>query len=77
MKFSPFAKEQRYTQPSNADLARHDLPGNLPYITQLTLKLEGDTLVCAEGEKKAAAIMRHLRIPAFGIGGCQMWRNPD
>jgi hypothetical protein len=77
MEFPQFSKGQRYTQPSSEQLNKIGLPSHVPYITPKTLLLEGDTLVCAEGEKKAASVMRHLGIPAFGIGGCQMWRDPD
>lgn len=77
MQYPDFAKEQRYTQPSSEQLSKIGLPSHVPYITPKTLSLEGDTLVCAEGEKKAASVMRYLGIPAFGIGGCQMWRHPD
>lgn len=71
------SKESRYTQPSGENLSRHGLPSFIPYIHPLTLKLESEVLICAEGEKKTGAIIRHLGLPAFGIGGCQMWRNPD
>lgn len=72
-----FSKESRYTQPSGEQLAKIGLPAFVPYITPRTLELEGEELICAEGEKKAACIMRYLGVPAFGIGGCQMWRAPD
>ncbi len=76
MKYSEFHKGSRYDQPSGEHLAKFGLPPYMPYIHPLTLKLEGDTIVCAEGEKKAAAIIKYLGYPTFGIGGCQMWRNP-
>ena len=72
-----FSKEQRYTQPSGEQLIKLGLPSYVPFITPQTIKLEGGELICAEGEKKAASVMRHLGLPAFGIGGCQMWRSPD
>lgn len=77
MKYPQFSKEQRYAQPSGAQLAKYNLPPHLPYIHPLTLELEGEEMICAEGEKKAASVIRNLGLPAFGIGGCQMWRNPD
>ncbi len=77
MKFPEFSKQQRYTQPSAEQLARKNLPSFLPYIHPLTLELEGDTLVCCEGEKKTVSVLKYLRMPAFGIGGCQMWRDPS
>lgn len=77
MKYPEFSKEQRYTQPSREQLAKYDLPAYVPYIHPLTLSLEGDTLVCCEGEKKTASVLKYLRMPAFGIGGCQMWRDPS
>jgi hypothetical protein len=76
-KMPEFSKEQRYTQPSAEQLLKYDLPGFVPYIHPLTLSLEGDVLVCCEGEKKCASVLKYLRVPAFGIGGCQMWRDPD
>lgn len=72
-----YSKLGKYTQPTGEELGRHGLPSHIPYIHPLTVKLESEVLICAEGEKKTAAIIRHLGIPAFGIGGCQMWRNPD
>jgi hypothetical protein len=77
MKFPEFSKEQRYTQPSSEQLLKYDLPSFVPYIHPLTLTLKGETLVCCEGEKKTVSVLKHLGIPAFGIGGCQMWRNPN
>lgn len=77
MKLPEFSKGQRYTQPSAEQLIKCGLPSYIPYISPKTLELKGETLVCAEGEKKAASVMRHLGLPAFGIGGCQMWRDPD
>lgn len=76
-KLPEFSKEQRYTQPSAEQLIKYNLPSFVPYIHPLTLTLEGDCLVCCEGEKKCASVLKYLRLPAFGIGGCQMWRNPD
>lgn len=72
-----FSKVKRYIQASEEQMARHGLPAFLPYIHPLTLSMKGDELVCAEGEKKTAAIIKHLEIPAFGIGGCSLWGNPD
>lgn len=77
LNMSEFSKENRYTQPSGEQLAKFNLPSFLPYIHPLTLKLDGDSIVCCEGEKKTAAVLHKLGLPAFGIGGCQMWRNPD
>lgn len=76
MKFPEFSKSQRYIQPTAEQLAKYNLPSFLPYIHPLTLELEGDTLVCCEGEKKTASVIKYLGMPAFGIGGCQMWRDP-
>jgi predicted P-loop ATPase len=73
----PMSKGQRYTQPNREELQKLGLPTVLPYIHPLTLRLDGDTIICAEGEKKTAAILRYIGVPAFGISGCQMWRNPD
>lgn len=71
------SKEGKYTQPSGEQLHAKGLPAHVPYIHPLTLKLDSEVLVCAEGEKKTVSIIKHLGVPAFGIGGCQMWRNPD
>jgi len=76
MKYHEFYKGNRYDQPSGEQLAKHGLPPYMPYIHPVTHKLGGDTIVCAEGEKKAAAIIKFLGLPTFGIGGCQMWRDP-
>lgn len=71
------SRESRYTQPSGEQLNRNGLPSHIPYIHPLTLSLPSEVMICAEGEKKTVSIMRHIGAPAFGIGGCQMWRNPD
>lgn len=76
-KFPEFSKEQRYTQPNREQLAKWGLPPFIPYIHPLTFSTPGETIVCCEGEKKTAAVIKYLGLPAFGIGGCQMWRNPD
>ena len=76
-KLPEFSREQRYTQPSKEALLKFDLPSNVPYIHPKTLELENDYIVCCEGEKKTASVIKHLGIPAFGIGGCQMWRDPS
>lgn len=76
-KLPEFSKEKRYTQPSGEQLAKYGLPSYIPYIHPDTLSTKGDVLVCAEGEKKTVSVIKYLGMPAFGIGGCQMWRNPD
>lgn len=77
MKMPEYSREARYTQPSKEHLAKLELPPFVPYIHPLTLLLDGEELICAEGEKKTVAILKYLKLPAFGIGGCQLWRNPD
>ncbi len=77
MKYPEFHRGNRYDQPAGETLAKYGLPPYIPYIHPKALSLEGDTIVCAEGEKKAAAIIKFLGIPTFGIGGCQMWRDPS
>jgi len=77
MQYPEFSREQRYSQPSGEQLAKYGLPPYVPYIPPATLKLGGTELICAEGEKKAASIVKLLQLPTFGIGGCQLWRNPD
>lgn len=71
------SKESRYTQPNKETLNKHGLPSHIPYIHPLTLELDSEVMICAEGEKKTVSIIKALGSPAFGIGGCQMWRNPD
>lgn len=77
LKYPEFHKGNRYDQPSGEQLAKFNLPPHMPYIHPRTLTLQGDAIVCAEGEKKAASIIKYLGIPTFGIGGCQMWRDPS
>ena len=77
LKYPEFSRESRYTQPSGEVLAKYGLPTTLPYIHPINHKIEGTEVICAEGEKKAASVIRFLGFPTFGIGGCQMWRNPD
>lgn len=71
-----YSKFPRYLQPSTDSLTKAGLPPNVPYIHPMLHQLEGENLLCCEGEKKTVSVMRHLALPAFGIGGCQMWRNP-
>ncbi len=77
LKYPEFSKEPRYSQPTKEQLAKYELPSYVPYIQPLSLKLEGDTLICCEGEKKTASVLKYIKMPAFGIPGCQMWRDPS
>jgi len=70
-------KGPRYIQPSTEMLGRNKLPTSIPYVPPGIHQMNGKELICAEGEKKCAAIVKFLQLPAFGIGGCQMWRDPD
>jgi len=76
LKYPEFARESRYTQPSAESLAKHGLPAILPYFHPLSFTNVGEEAVVCEGEKKTAAVLHRLGLPAFGIGGCQMWRAP-
>jgi hypothetical protein len=77
MKYPEFSRAQRYTQPSAEQSAKYGLPPFLPYIPPKTLEIQGDTLICCEGEKKTVSVIKYLGLPAFGIGGAQMWRDPS
>lgn len=68
---------QRYSSPSGEVLAKYGLPTSIPYVPPAIHAMNGKEIICAEGEKKCAAIVKLLQLPAFGIGGCQMWRDPD
>jgi Virulence-associated protein E-like domain len=68
---------QRYSSPSGEVLAKYGLPTSIPYVPPSIHAMNGKEIICAEGEKKCAAIVKLLQLPAFGIGGCQMWRDPD
>lgn len=74
--YPPFSKERRYDQPTKEQLDKYGLSANVPYIHPDTVKIPGDVMVCCEGEKKTASVIKHLDLPAFGIGGCQNWRAP-
>jgi hypothetical protein len=68
---------QKYSSPSAETLAKFGLPTSIPYVPPAIHSMNGKELICAEGEKKTASIIKFLQLPAFGIGGCQMWRDPD
>jgi Virulence-associated protein E-like domain len=70
-------KGPKYLGPSTEALAKVQLPSSIPYIPPQIHALNGTELICAEGEKKTASIVKLLQLPTFGIGGCQMWRDPD
>lgn len=76
-KISEYDNSSRYTQPNAEQLLKYNLPSHVPYINPAIFKIEGDTLVCCEGEKKTVSVLKLLGLPAFGIGGCHMWRDPD
>ena len=76
LRYPEYSKEQRYVQPSGDSLIRQGLPPHAPYIHPDFWSCAGDTVVCCEGEKKSLAVLKHMRVPAFGIGGCQLWRHP-
>lgn len=70
-------KGQKYTAPSNEAAAKHGVPGSPPYIPPIIHSMPSEELICAEGEKKCASVIKHMSLPSFGIGGCQNWRDPD
>lgn len=70
-------KGPKYLGPSTETLAKYGLPASIPYIPPQIHGMNGNELIIAEGEKKTAAIVKALSLPAIGIGGCQMWRDPD
>lgn len=78
-RYPEFSKEQRYTQPNAEQLAKCGLPSFVPYFPPKFFETGGgtDTIICCEGEKKAACVVKYLNLPAFGIGGCEMWRDPS
>ena len=76
-KYPDFSREHRYGQPSGDQLAKLGLPPHIPYIHPWAIDLPGEELICAEGEKKSASIMRTLQLPTFGIGGCWLWQDPN
>lgn len=76
VRFPEHVKGSRYVQPSAAALNARGLPSVIPYIHPAMFRLPTQTLICAEGEKKTASILKYLNLAAFGIGGCQMWADP-
>lgn len=75
-KLPQFSKEPKYLQPSKEELAQFDLPGIIPYLLPYPKDYNNGIIYCVEGEKKTAAVIKHCKVAAFGISGCQMWRNP-
>ena len=69
----PYSEFNRYLQPKAEDLNLAGLYSLYPFIDPMVHQLPGDTLYCCEGEKKSVAFMRALGLPAFAIGGCNMW----
>jgi hypothetical protein len=76
LKYPDFHKAGKYTQPSGEELLSLGLPSFLPYLYPCE-ELAAETIYCCEGEKKTAAVVKHLGLPAFGISGCTMWGNPN
>lgn len=70
-------KGPKYLGPSTEALAKCQLLPSIPYIPPQIHRMESNELIITEGEKKTAAIVKILSLPAIGIGGCQGWRNPD
>jgi virulence-associated protein E len=70
-------KGPKYLGPSTEALGKCQLPPSIPYIPPQIHRMESNELIIAEGEKKTASIIKLLQLPAIGIGGCQMWRDPD
>lgn len=62
---------RRYDQPSRDEIGDECTH---PYIPPAVHGMDCTTLYICEGEKKAAAAIKMLGIPAIAIGGCQMWR---
>jgi hypothetical protein len=68
----PKERKRKYLQPP-ASLIGETL-AHIPYIHPDFWSLDSKRIIITEGEKKAAAIMAHLKIPAIAIGGCWNWR---
>lgn len=77
LKVQEFSKDQRYLQPTKEKLAKSGLPSFVPYLLPYPKEYDNGTIYCVEGEKKTAAVIKYFKVAAFGIAGCQMWRNPD
>lgn len=75
-KVAPFSKIPRYIQPTNDQLRAYGLPSSIPFLLPSVIGGTHEEMICAEGEKKAAAIHKFLGLPVFGIGGCWNWKNP-
>jgi hypothetical protein len=75
LEFPPYHKAAKYTQPSAEELLKHGLPSFIPYLYPCA-DLPAEVLYCCEGEKKTASLVTHLKLAAFGIAGCHMWKNP-
>jgi predicted P-loop ATPase len=66
---------RRYDQPSrDGDNGIGD-DCTYPYIHPAVHAMDCTTIAICEGEKKAAALIKHLGIAAIGIGGAQNWRS--
>jgi hypothetical protein len=75
-KLPDYSRNSRYLQPSTETLAKYELPAYLPYLLPFDKEWPTETMYCVEGEKKTAAFIKYLQLPAFGISGCAMWGDP-
>jgi Virulence-associated protein E len=75
LKYPEFSRSTRYTQPSGEELLGYGLPSFVPYLYPCE-EYPSDTIYCCEGEKKTVSLIKHLRVAAFGISGCNLWGNP-
>lgn len=76
LQFPEYVEGPRYKQPASESLIARGMPSYIPYIHPASFQFPAETMICAEGEKKTASIIKFLRLAAFGIGGCHMWRDP-
>lgn len=68
----PLNGQPKYYAQPNEVLIAHGVIQNPPYL--LRGYDDGDVVAICEGEKKTAAVYKHLGIAAIGIGGCWSWQ---
>jgi hypothetical protein len=77
LKLPEFSKDAKYLQTDKERASGWGLPTIVPYLLPFPKEYSTEKIYCVEGEKKTASVIKHFGVSAFGIAGCQMWRNPD
>ena len=71
--YEPDHNGGKYHQPTSEELGNDPTPPYFAHKDICDYTLPAPVKLIVEGEKKAVAAMKYLKLPAIGIGGCWNW----